>query len=244
MPKVYGYARASTEEQIITLKSQEEVIEREYKHRFADMEWAGVVVESGVSGNIPISQRPKGLSLCANVEAGDVVIVTKLDRGFRNLADLVNTLRLWRKKDVRLVLLDLGVDTGTPVGAMLVHILGAVAQFERERMGERMRECARKIKMLRGYYQKAPYGFKLLGKKGEKQMVPDPYTRAIARKFIEWIEAGWTDEAIYFHCLQKRIKQRSQKEWTRTMIQNTIKYERVLQATEAAEEAKAKNGGV
>lgn len=243
MPKVYGYARASTEEQVVTLKNQEDVIEREYKHRFSDMEWAGTVVESGVSGNIPISQRPKGLSLCANVEAGDVVIVTKLDRGFRNLADLVNTLRLWRKKDVRLVLLDLGVDTGTPVGAMLVHILGAVAQFERERMGERMRECYRKCRAMGKIYH-APYGFKLIGKKGEKQLLPDPYTRAIARKFIEWIEEGWTDEAIYFHCLQKKIKTRLQKEWTRSTIQNTIKRERQLQATEKAEAEKTASKGV
>ncbi len=68
---------------------------------------------------------------------GDVLVVTKLDRLARSMFDLQATVATLARKKVDLVVLDQKIDTTTPTGRLTFHLLGAVAEFERELIAER-----------------------------------------------------------------------------------------------------------
>ncbi|WP_081612707.1 recombinase family protein [Methylobacterium sp. 88A] len=71
---------------------------------------------------------------------GDTLAVTKLDRRARSVTHLGNIIAMLEDKGVALRIVNLGVDTATPIGKLMFNVLGGVAQFEREMMLERQRE--------------------------------------------------------------------------------------------------------
>lgn len=66
-------------------------------------------------------------------------VVTKLDRLARSAVDLANIVKRLQKKNVDLVVLDLGIDTTTLYGRLQFNILAAIGEFERELIKERSR---------------------------------------------------------------------------------------------------------
>jgi DNA invertase Pin-like site-specific DNA recombinase len=77
---------------------------------------------------------------------GDTVIVTKLDRLARSVADLVEITGRLEEKGARLKVLAMDLDTATPTGKLMLNLLGSIGQFERELMLERQREGIAKAK--------------------------------------------------------------------------------------------------
>ena len=77
---------------------------------------------------------------------GDCLVVTKLDRLVRSVADLMAVAGKLEKKGVSLHILNLNLDSATATGKMLLTMLGAIAQFEREIMLERQKEGIAKAK--------------------------------------------------------------------------------------------------
>ena len=69
-----------------------------------------MVVEEGVSGSVPVAERPKGGALFAALRKGDIVIAPKLDRLFRSALDALTVVEDMRQRGVSLCLLDLGGD--------------------------------------------------------------------------------------------------------------------------------------
>jgi DNA invertase Pin-like site-specific DNA recombinase len=80
----------------------------------------------------------KGLEeLLAFVRSGDTVIVWKLDRLGRSLKDLIETLGLLKSRGVDFMSLTESIDTTTPGGKLIFHLMGALAEFERDLIRER-----------------------------------------------------------------------------------------------------------
>jgi DNA invertase Pin-like site-specific DNA recombinase len=80
----------------------------------------------------------KGLEeLLAFVRSGDTVIVWKLDRLGRSLKDLIETLNLLKDQGVDFISLTEKIDTTTPGGKLIFHLMGALAEFERGLIRER-----------------------------------------------------------------------------------------------------------
>jgi DNA invertase Pin-like site-specific DNA recombinase len=80
----------------------------------------------------------KGLEeLLAFVRAGDTVVVWKLDRLGRSLKDLIETLNLLKDRGNDFVSLTEKIDTTTPGGKLIFHLMGALAEFERDLIRER-----------------------------------------------------------------------------------------------------------
>lgn len=131
MPRTFAYVRVSTTGQ--TTENQVQEIEAAGFH----VEPRRIVTET-VSGSTPIAQRREFSKLMDRLEAGDVLIVTKLDRLGRDAIDVSSTVMALAEMGVRVHCLALGgVDLTSSAGTMTMNVLNAVAQFERDLLIER-----------------------------------------------------------------------------------------------------------
>ncbi|HWR76427.1 MAG TPA: recombinase family protein [Thiobacillus sp.] len=131
MSRVFAYARVSTVAQLTENQRQQ-------------IKLAGYAidgrryVEETISGSVPALQRPGFVSLLDKLEDGDVLVVTKLDRLGRDSIDVQQTVQLFTARGVRLIVLQLGnLDLTSKPGALMVKMLAAVADFERDLIIER-----------------------------------------------------------------------------------------------------------
>jgi putative DNA-invertase from lambdoid prophage Rac len=166
---VYGYCRVSTARQASEGESLE--VQRRQIEGYALMHGlplAGVVVEEGVSGSVPVADRPAAGPLFAGLGKGDVVIAPKLDRLFRSALDALKVVEDLKKRSVALHLLDLGGDiSGNGLSKLFLTIAAAFAEAERNRIRERIGQVKADQKA-RGRYLggKVPFGFRR-GESGE-----------------------------------------------------------------------------
>ena len=131
MPRTFAYARVSTTGQ--TTENQIQEIEAAGFH----VEPRRIVTET-ISGSTAIAQRRGFSKLMDRLEAGDVLIVTKLDRLGRDAIDVSSTVKALAGMGVRVHCLALGgVDLTSSAGTMTMNVLNAVAQFERDLLIER-----------------------------------------------------------------------------------------------------------
>lgn len=129
------YARISTNDQSTLMQ------ENELKHYAARRGWCIVKTyrDKGVSG--ARTRRPALDELFVDCRRGkiDVVLVWKFDRFARSLKQLVNALDLFRHLGINFVSCTEAVDTSVPYGELVFQIFGAIAQFERVLIGERVK---------------------------------------------------------------------------------------------------------
>lgn len=142
-----------------------------------------IIVEEGVSGSKPLSERPAGKQLLAVLKPGDVVISAKLDRMFRSALDALDNLNMLKEQGVALHLIDLGGDvTGNGISKLVFTILSAVAESERDRIRSRVTETkADQRKRGRHLGGSRPFGYRVEKDKGDirgGRLVPDEREQA------------------------------------------------------------------
>jgi len=145
--KIVGYTRVSTEEQAaegVSLASQRTKIEA--YGTVKDWQLTEVIEDAGVSARS--LNRPGIARLIEMVERGEVqtVIVYKLDRLTRSVADLDRLVKLFDKKGVALVSLQESLDATTATGRLMMNLLASVSQWEREVVGERTHDAMQHLK--------------------------------------------------------------------------------------------------
>jgi site-specific DNA recombinase len=139
-----GYVRVSTDrqaEQGVSLEAQEAKIRAMATVQSAEL--LDVIVDGGESAKS--LNRPGLQRLLDLINAGkvDAVIVAKLDRLTRSVKDLCGLLELFEKRKVALVSVAESLDIGSAAGRLVITIMGAVSQWEREAIGERTRDALR-----------------------------------------------------------------------------------------------------
>ena len=140
MPRTFAYVRVSTTGQ--TTENQIQEIEA----AGFQVEPRRIVTET-VSGSTAIAQRRGFAKLMDRLEAGDVLIVTKLDRLGRDAIDVSLTVKALAGMGVRVHCLALGgVDLTSAAGTMTMNVLNAVAQFERDLLIERTQSGLKRAK--------------------------------------------------------------------------------------------------
>jgi putative DNA-invertase from lambdoid prophage Rac len=193
---VYGYCRVSTLKQASegeSLDVQRRQIEG-YAHMHA-LTLADVLIEEGVSGSIPVEERPVGRALFAKLERGDIVIAAKLDRLFRSALDALKVVESLKGRGVKLHLLDLGGDiAGNGISKLFLTIAAAFAEAERDRIRERIGQVKADQKA-RGRFLggSVPFGF-MLGDDGE--LVPVEAQQEAIREMIALKAQGRSLRAI------------------------------------------------
>lgn len=134
---VYGYLRVSTEDQVERhgIDAQRRAIEQEAERR----EWAVEFVEDGGYSGSTLD-RPGIAALLERLRRNDVLVVARLDRLSRSLADFASLMQRSTRQGWSLVALDLGVDTTSPNGRLIANVMAAVAEWERETIAQRTRD--------------------------------------------------------------------------------------------------------
>jgi len=172
---VFGYCRVSTSRQVDegeSLAVQERQI-RGYAMQLG-LEIDHIFVEKGISGSVPLADRPEGKALLEKLEAGDTLITAKLDRMFRSAVDALGVLEDMKSRSVSLHMIDLGGDvTGNGISRLVFTILSAVAEAERDRIRERI-STVKADQKGRGRYLggKVPFGF-AVGDGGTLMEIPE-----------------------------------------------------------------------
>lgn len=139
-----GYARTSTLEQLAGLLAQKEALRGIGCEKLFEEQTSSVGQRSALQAALEF------------VREGDTLIVTKLDRLARSVRHLGEIVEALERKKVGLRVLDLGLDTSNATGKLMLNVLGAVAQFEREMMLERQREGIAKAKAEGKYRGRTP----------------------------------------------------------------------------------------
>jgi putative DNA-invertase from lambdoid prophage Rac len=181
--QVLGYIRVSTVEQAANGDSLD--TQRQQIIGYAMMKgWqvSQFFIEAGVSGSVPLAARPEAQRLLAIAKAGDVIITARLDRAFRSAADALVTLEEFKRKGIGLHMIDLGGDVcGDGISKLIFTILSAVAENERDRIRERIRDVKQHLAS-QGVYGggKRPFGFDVV----DGRLVPNIQEQAALRKMV------------------------------------------------------------
>lgn len=127
--RLFGYARVSTSQQSLDIQIEALKAEGVRSSRiFSDKATGSTANRDGLR------------LLRIKVEEGDVVLVKKLDRLGRDTADMIQLIKEFDEMGVAIRFLDDGISTEGTMGKMVVTILSAVAQAERQRIIERTNE--------------------------------------------------------------------------------------------------------
>ena len=160
---VYGYTRVSLNIQVDNGESLG-VQERQISG-YAQMngwEVKQTFVEKGVSGSIPLGNRPAGKELLNSLESGDVIIASKLDRAFRSALDALQVVALLKEKNVDLHLIDLGGSVSNGHSKMFLTIAASFAEAERDRIRERILDTKKDQRERKRFLGgKIPFGYEV-----------------------------------------------------------------------------------
>ena len=173
--KCFIYTRVSTSMQVdgYSLDGQKDRL-RKYAD-YQDYQIVGEYSDEGKSGK-NVEGRPEFLKMLRDIESGEYgvsfVLVFKLSRFGRNAADVLTSLQRMQDYGVNLICVEDGIDSSKDAGKLMISVLSAVAEIERENIlvqtMEGRRQKAREGKWNGGF---APYGYKL--ENGELLIEPD-----------------------------------------------------------------------
>ena len=210
--KCYLYTRVSTSMQVdgFSLDAQRDKL-RKYAE-YQDMVIAGEYSDEGKSGK-SVEGRPEFLRMLRDIEDEkdhvSFVLVFKLSRFGRNAADVLTSLQKMQDFGVNLICVEDGIDSSKDSGKLMISVLSAVAEIERENIlvqtMEGRKQKAREGKWNGGF---APYGYKLVD--GELMVSEDEaeIIRLIFEKYIHTTMgvngiASWLNQQGY----QKKKRQ-------------------------------------
>ncbi len=127
---IFAYTRVSTSDQ--TTENQRLDIERAgYKIDF-------FYADEGVSGKVLAAQRPQFKTLLSQIRDGETLVVSKLDRLGRDAQDVGATIKALAARKIEVIVLQLGkLDLTSPAGKLMLTMLAAVAEMERDLLVER-----------------------------------------------------------------------------------------------------------
>lgn len=264
MPTAHGYTRVSSTSQSeaeglaqhgMSMEAQEEAIKRYFEYRLKPQGWTlgEIFQDAGASAEkLNLDHRPEGARMAGLVARGDAILVARMDRGFRNPADLARMLELWDQQGISLHLIDINMDTSTALGKLMAHILSALAQWENNVKRDRML-AANERRRAQGLPVGAtpPWGWKIIvkrdkttGKILERRFAVHKEQRAWAQRIIHLKHHGFVDHRsrklshpsfyqITYHLIHQNAKLPGVPELSEATVRRWYHRERRLQTTEA-----------
>ncbi|MEK5278531.1 recombinase family protein [Paenibacillus sp. FSL H7-0735] len=207
------YCRVSTDEQAregVSLGEQQERLKAYCKA----MGWSDEVllfIDDGYSAKS--TDRPQLKRLMTYIENGEIskVMVTKLDRMSRRLLDLLTLIDMFQQHQVAFISISESFDTNTPSGRLTLQVLGAVAEFERERIRERVLDNMFHAANQGKWLTQSPYGYRLEDK---VLIIHEPEAKTVRQMYDLYLNQGMGFFAIARQLNEEGIPSRHNKEWS------------------------------
>ena len=220
--RAIGYARVSTDKQAesgVSLEAQAEKIRAMTVVHGAEL--VDIIVDGGESAKS--LQRPGMERLLALVDGKKVeaVIIAKLDRLTRSVKDLCTLLERFERRGVALISVAESLDTGSAAGRLVLNIMTAVSQWEREAIGERTREALGHKRRQRQRVGNIAYGYRL-GADGV-HVEPDAEEQALIQHIHRLRHAGTTLRGIAAALNHSRLHTRNGSEWRLESVARVLK---------------------
>jgi DNA invertase Pin-like site-specific DNA recombinase len=216
------YIRVSTVDQAEHGVSLDAQAERLSAYAVATgLDVVAVVREEGVSGTVPLADRPQGSKVAEMVASGKArhIVALKLDRLFRSAVDALSVTAQWDKAGVALHLVDMGgqsLNTGSAMGRMVLTMMAGFAQFERDLTAERTTAALAHKKRNGQAYSPTPYGRDRQG--GTLSVNEDE--AATIRTIRKWREEGLSLRAIADRLNEEGVPTKQGKTW----YASTVRY--------------------
>ena len=248
--KVGPYLRVSTEEQRLkqSIETQRRFAERFFAtHNILVYSW---YADDGVSGTIPLEQRPDGARLLADVQAGkiDTVYVYKLDRLGRDALVVLDAINQLEMCGAQVISMTENFDTTNPAGRFMAAILGGWAGLERDTIVERSVEGTERLARGGAWMGGVvPYGYRAEGARQDSRLIISeqliPGQRVSEAEVVRTIyrlsgEERWSCHAIAEHLnalgipphavadesgpLRGKRQQRTASRWSAGHVRNLI----------------------
>ena len=165
--RAIAYIRVSSMKQVdkgVSIPAQKGRIEEYCKFKKLDLMEKDVLIEDGVSGGIPLWERPVGRKLRTMLASGNYshVITLKLDRMFRLTSDTLETVDELSDAGLSLHIVDLQgepVDTSSPMGRFFLTIMAAMSEMERGLIAERTQMGMDYLKKTHKKFTQSIYGW-------------------------------------------------------------------------------------
>lgn len=207
--KFIGYCRVSSEGQGASglgLEAQEAAIRSYAIAHNLDLVEVVVEVDSAISGDRPV--RFETFSRCGRGEASGVIVASQ-SRISRSVVETAALLAWVERKNIRLVMLDCSVDTGTAAGKMVAQILAAVAENEADQISERTKSA-------------------LAAKRAKGEAISRPRVEGqVADLILEMKNNGLGVRAIVRELNERQIPTaRGGQQWHSSAVQRTLGYKR------------------
>jgi site-specific DNA recombinase len=167
---VYGYTRVSTDMQVKEGASLEAQYAEILKYcNYNNISLGKVFCDEGLSGGT--LDRPELTKMLGELRPGIVVVCKNLSRLSRSVKQFQEIFETIMSKGAHLVLLDMGVDTTTGIGKLLLVISSGLAEFERNQISERTSSVMQNMSRTKTLKTKPKYGYMY---NESKQLVENP----------------------------------------------------------------------
>jgi len=207
------YCRVSTDEQAregVSLDEQQDRL-KAYCRAMGWDEIPLLFIDDGYSAkNL---DRPQLNKLLKEVDKGTIsrILVTKLDRLSRRLLDLLKLIDTFQDRKVSFISISESFDTNTPSGRLTLQVLGAVAEFERERIRERVFDNMLHAANQGKWLTQSPYGYDLINK---ELVINDTESKVVKRVFDLYLQKGFGYYSIAKQLNEEGIPSKQKKEWS------------------------------
>lgn len=163
---VYGYARASTDLQVMSTAQQESVI-REAFHLFqrtrpawANATFGGMFKDEATSRVGIFREREGGSRAITALQPGDLLLISNYDRIFANVQCVCDTLVMFSERQIKFLILDCDIDTSTIHGEFFIKLMALVKELDVKETRRRTREALQHRKRQGLPFTRAPLGWK------------------------------------------------------------------------------------
>ena len=165
--RTIAYIRVSSKRQVddgVSMDAQKRRILEYVKFKGLSLLDDDIIIEEGVSGGIPIWERPKGRLLKQKLSTGKYanLISMKIDRMFRITTDMLNTIDELADAGISIHIVDMNgeaLDTSTSMGRFFLTVMGAMAEMERGLISERTQEGMNQLKATHQKFTQSLYGW-------------------------------------------------------------------------------------
>lgn len=226
--KAIAYIRVSSQRQVdegVSIQAQKRRILEYVRYKKLNLSPDDIIIEEGVSGGIPLWDRPKGRILKRRLSTGQYhdLVTMKLDRMFRLTTDVLTTIDELNDAGIDLHIVDLNgeaVDTSTTMGRFFLTLMGALAEMERGLISERTIEAMNQLRATNKQFTKSIFGWDV----DENGMFVPNWAEQDIIDYMAWQinENGMATAALARSLNKRGIKGKRGGKWQGNSITRTI----------------------